>query len=983
MHSLTNRLRLSWLTVVALAAFAVVAAVRPGDLSVASVLFAHDAKQFNQLLLEPGEPTPRFETVSLLRAQLAADMMFLVAYGLLLRASVRLLTSAPRARLAQYGAIVVMIADATENVFGLLVLRRLGEGSGQTPDWWFAAMNIAAATKWVVAGLVLLSLAAGWRREAAVLDRWRRPVARGIAALFCIGALGSVGVVGVAALFGIGDPPSAIFVGGALFRRLDWVTLTALLAPAVAFLLQFRLLNMSGLMLRFLYLARASLIILLILAAFGPIALGPAVDLLGGILVAANFSGVVLTTMAAIAVLFACGTQIGNVRAYSWERVQDESLRVLDHEVFAFGVFWTGVVAAGSLLFSVGLVSLSLSMRTIVAGIVTGTIGALLLLFLIELIAALLSDRVPGKPRWDPAVPFRNLFCLAYALDKAADHSPPAFKFRCLGSFVSSLFGSRSGYVETLPDGERRILPGHTFASIQFAITVGLFWVALYFKSRPGDLTFYTQPLYATEAAFWAPTVTSIVLLLLLTSWALTGVAFFLDRYRTPLFTIALAAALTSGSWSRTDYTVPTVLTTATYSLATPGQVLKRFGERPLVVAAAGGGIQAGAWTLRVLRGIDEHLRGGLRSRVAMISSVSGASMGSLYYGAYEGESSLKKAEEQALKPSLDDVATALIGSDIFGIIGFRRGRDRGAALESSWEQRLPEAQMNEATLRRWSERARDFNLGPAPSRPFPAFLFNSTIVESGRPIAFATTQLPTPAYRARFQKEARQYPVVESANRILRLSGSDNGPARDIGLKMVTAARLSAAFPYVSPAATLDIPGVEPFHLVDGGYYDTYGLVALSQWVDDALEELFSEGQGMPGEVGVVIARGLVASDSPLLTRLGNSESPEPPPLLDLTIARHGWRWQITAPPSTALHALSFAQWAGGVQTLRLLEEKWEGRHVRIVPYVFDYPGTDRAPVCQGAPLSWKLTTPQQQCINQAWRTFETNGTSPLWKLQ
>jgi hypothetical protein len=156
---------------------------------------------------------------------------------------------------------------------------------------------------------------------------------------------------------------------------------------------------------------------------------------------------------------------------------------------------------------------------------------------------------------------------------------------------------------------------------------------------------------------------------------------------------------------------------------------------------------------------------------------------------------------------------------------------------------------------------------------------------------------------------------------------------------------------------------------------------VALSQWVDDALEELFREGQGtVPREVGVVIARGLPSSDSPLLMRLHTADDRVPP---DPTVARHGWRWQLTAPPSTALHALTFAQWAGGVQVLRLLAEKWASRKVRIVPYVFDYPGTDRAPVCQGAPLSWKLTSPQQQCIDQAWKTFETDLTSPLWKLQ
>ena len=88
---------------------------------------------------------------------------------------------------------------------------------------------------------------------------------------------------------------------------------------------------------------------------------------------AGNIIGIAVTTAAAIAVLFACGTQINIVRAYAWKRVEDESLRVLDREeVLESCVFWTGVVAAASLLFSVGLVSLSLKMWQIAAGIVFG-----------------------------------------------------------------------------------------------------------------------------------------------------------------------------------------------------------------------------------------------------------------------------------------------------------------------------------------------------------------------------------------------------------------------------------------------------------------------------------------------------------------------------------------------------------------------------------------------------------------------------------
>jgi hypothetical protein len=944
--------------VAVLAASVVVVLTGPHDIAVARVLFARNAASFKELMLRPGDLTPRFETVNLLRAHLAADMTFLVVYGLLLLATIRVLFPRHRARLARTGPIFLMIAGAVENITALTILRTLGESTDAAP-WWFVAMYLASAAKWLIAGIVLLWLAKGWWRKAGE-DRGYRPLGWLIAVAFAVGGAASASVI----------------LG--LFSHLPgWLPATALIASAVGLLAQFYLLGTGTLLLRFLYLSRVPLLILLVLASFGPVALGPAVDMLGGILVAGNITGVAVTTAAAMAVLFACRTQINIVRAYAWLRVQDNSLRVLHHPVLASCVYWTGVVAAGSLLFSVGLVSLSLRLWQIAAGIVIGALASEIILFAIDLIAALLSSNPPGHrpPRVSP--PFRWFRSLTTVLKATRQRrTPSAKRLQLTGALVSWVFGDDSGYVEVLPGGQRRILPGHTFASVQFVLTFVLFWAALYLKSSAGVPDPYTQTPDTIEAAFLAPTVTSIVLLLLLIGWLFAGVAFFLDRYRTPVFTIVLAAAVTTGAWSRTDYLVSTTTQpSGVYPLATPGEVLKAFGDRPLVVAAAGGGIQAGAWTARVLYGLDESLGHTLRSRVALLSSVSGGSMGTLYYGAYQGErseeDSLHHAAQQALKPSLDEVGTSLVGRDIFGVIGLRLRPDRGAALEDTWERRLPPGvSPNSRTLRGWSEAVRDFARGDRRDRPFPAFLFNSTVVETGKPIVFATTQFPTSAYRHKDADGHSEYPTVESASTILRLSDSDSW-AGDIGIKAATAARLSAAFPYVSPAATLDHASVEQYHLVDGGYYDFHGLVALSQWVDDALEELSSEHKA-PAMIGVLIVRGLVTSDS------AQHRDGDP---LDLSIDRHGWRWQLTAPPAAALHASSFGQFAGGMQTLRLLMGKWKERGVTIIPRVFDYPGNDRTPVCQGSPLSWKLTAPQQQCIETAWDSFRDD---PLpWSLR
>src|SRR6188768_1996961 len=134
MRSLKNPLRLSWLTVVGVAAFLLVALIGPDNISLATVFFARNAEDF-QRLLRQGHPTLRFETVALLRAHLAADMVFLVAYGFLLRASIRALTSTPFSRLAPHGPVVLMIADAVENVFALYILRAIGEGTEAWPEW--------------------------------------------------------------------------------------------------------------------------------------------------------------------------------------------------------------------------------------------------------------------------------------------------------------------------------------------------------------------------------------------------------------------------------------------------------------------------------------------------------------------------------------------------------------------------------------------------------------------------------------------------------------------------------------------------------------------------------------------------------------------------------------------------------------------------------------------------------------------------------
>jgi hypothetical protein len=944
MRHLTIRLQLLWLTLAALAAFAMVATIRPEG-GVAAAEFARNAEEFRQAL----RPDASIATLNLLRAHLAADMVFLLAYGLLLRQSVRYLGPHPFSRLAQHGAVLVMVADATENLCALRVLRSLAEEQLQLSPALFTTMNAAAFVKWAAAGGVMVFLAMRWRVLAPSLKGGRRYVGAAIGLLFAAGALGSL-IVAASVFSAVGRDAAAA---------------VALVSPAIAFTLQLRLLDLVGVALRFAYLVRVPLGVLLVTAVFGPLALGPAAPLLGGVLDVPTTLGIGVVTTSSIVLAFACATEISLVRSYAWQRMFDRTLRVLRHRVLGRAVFWTALVSVSSLLFSVSLASLRVTAWQIAGGLIGGTLIALLFLFVVEWLSARFSIDTTEHSAPQLAVPFNRLTRLGSRLREVRAAEPPApvaavKRTVRQWSLAGKLFGLSSGYLEVSATGDRRLLPGHTFAAIQFCMTLVLYVVLLYGKAPGREVS--------VEDELWVPTAGSLVLLLLLSSWLLAGVAFFVDRYRIPLFTVVLAGALVTGSLTRTDYIVRTTAEgQQEYPLVTPGQVLAAF-PAPLIIAAAGGGIQAGAWTARVLEGIDDKLGGALGDRTALISAVSGGSMGGLYYGAFR-DTSLSEATRMSMEPSLDEIASALIGTELLRVLGLSVGTDRGEALERSWTLRLP-AGSDAVTLRSWADQVRRFALGEPSARAFPAFLFNTTIVETGQPMAFTTTQFPTEAYRETFAGAVNRRPVAESAHRMFNLS-ADGRSARDVGLHVATAARLSAAFPYVSPAATLDIPGSPSYHLVDGGYYDNYGLAALAQWLDDALHEL----PAPPAEVGVVIIRGLVESSSNLDQELRQENTSA----VNAEVPNRGWAWQLIAPPSAFLKTRSFGQWAGGTQVLKLLIEKWRAQNVVIRPYLFDFPADALPQVCAVAPLSWKLSAPQQRCIEDGW-THLAASQHDLW---
>jgi len=447
-------------------------------------------------------------------------------------------------------------------------------------------------------------------------------------------------------------------------------------------------------------------------------------------------------------------------------------------------------------------------------------------------------------------------------------------------------------------------------------------------------------------------TLGSILLLLLFLGWLMSSLTFIFDRFHIPVLAAALAVRVIFGFLPDTDHWFKTEGVAARTAI-TPREMLLSH-PNPILIAASGGGIQASAWLTTVMQTLNQKTNGNFRDRVALISGVSGGSVGAFLLGSHWNDN-WEIAQGKARITSLGRVAWATVGLDLFRPIvsGTSFGDwDRGYALEHDIDRRAGSYVPGGNMLAHWTA---------AAGKNFPVFLFNATVVETGGPVAFATGEFPSDNF-------VRNHPNSPSPGHVSlsqRRFFANYCPAYSVqDLRVATAARLSATFPYVSPAARpKGDAAVCNYHFVDGGYYDNYGLVSLLQWLDDGLEDMTDAERNNLGIITILVIRGKVP-ESPVSYENGvmihnvNSEMP-----------KKVWNFgdQSTAPLSAFLAMRTYAQWQGGSAAVRIIREKWANKaRINPIAIAYDDPkADDENALCAEEPLTWKLTPPQQRCID------------------
>jgi Patatin-like phospholipase len=556
----------------------------------------------------------------------------------------------------------------------------------------------------------------------------------------------------------------------------------------------------------------------------------------------------------------------------------------------------------------IGLTRLIIHNSFAIAG---GALAAYLLAYFGVWLAVLLAP--PGIRA--SAKTFPTFGLLTTTLDDADKKDPLNRVWNALGPWL--LDHLKDGLISGLLDPETGYpLSGVWLAAAFASVTVTLYLVIdVYKRAHLGE------PVSPFPALFF------VLWLLLNANWVLSFLAFMLDRWRIPLVVPCVIFGFLA-SWAPSNDHYFEVRPGTIVQHVPPSEVLNRRRDKHkiVLVASAGGGIQAAAWTAQVLTGLQNDSLADtsapdFASDVTVVSSVSGGAVGAMFFlNQYDPgkqkfvlpASRLGEIVDMAEAGSLDDTAWSLVYHDIprlYSLFSIDPKLDRGYLLEQSWRNR---GNIN-AYLSNWQEGVLDGWR--------PVTIFNSTFAESGEPLLFSTSEIqdrPVPPHRWNFFEKYR-----------------------DADIPIVTAVRLAATFPFVSPAARA-LTSKPENHVVDGGYYDNYGVSSLVEWLYEAVG-----GSHDPPRVLII----------QILSFPNDAE--------EQAQQNKSAVFQLYAPLQALFGVRSSSQLIRDRDELERLKYRWNSWGKDVVLTGFTFTGTD-------APLSWQMNRTQRAEIGQQWQHYK-----------
>jgi hypothetical protein len=249
---------------------------------------------------------------------------------------------------------------------------------------------------------------------------------------------------------------------------------------------------------------------------------------------------------------------------------------------------------------------------------------------------------------------------------------------------------------------------------------------------------------------------------------------------------------------------------------------------RMVLINTSGGGLRAMLWTVRCLQAVDSLLDGELMTRSTFMSGSSGGTIGAAYFrqlylndlGTGASARHAPAVLDEVSADMLNRIGFSFVTNDMF--IRYRRVqdgersyvRDRGSAFEeglNSNTRGLLDVRLNDLAAVERDAIVPHLVMSPVSIND------GRRLVIATRPMAFLTRIAPSSPMVLHSQPEAIEYQRLFAEH--------DPG-----ALKLTSALRMNASFPYISPVVTL--PSEPPMRVMDAGGRDNYGYRATLSYL-------------------------------------------------------------------------------------------------------------------------------------------------------
>ncbi|WP_169513454.1 patatin-like phospholipase family protein [Flexithrix dorotheae] len=257
------------------------------------------------------------------------------------------------------------------------------------------------------------------------------------------------------------------------------------------------------------------------------------------------------------------------------------------------------------------------------------------------------------------------------------------------------------------------------------------------------------------------------------------------------------------------------------------GKFPKEKKPKLVVIAMSGGGQRAAVWTMKTLQFLDSAFQQSLMSHTMLMTGSSGGLIGGSFYRELflrkqHGENIQLNDEKyiaQLAKDKLNPMVFSLVVGDLFfkfqkvEIDGQKYFKDRGYALEE---------QLNKDTDFILNKRLKDYN-APEFNSEIPMLMITPTVVNDGRKLYISSQPV---AYMCKGLGHNHNHKNAIRGIEYSRLFANQNPE----NLRFITALRLNATFPYITP--NVQLPSEPTMEIVDAGLSDNFGVMDAIQFI-------------------------------------------------------------------------------------------------------------------------------------------------------